>query len=781
MEEKGLTPEDIYKRKEGNFYWKAFSKSIFLKNGEPVFETDDQINDGYVDREGNFWIATYSKGLYQIRKNFFKTYSIEEGLISRNVYPVSQTSDGTIWLGTYLGGITSIRGGKVTSGYLIQGKSNREIFIQSILERSNGDLLVVDLGGAIYRYTGERIFMKYADTDFGRVNQLFEDSKGTLWLATISGLYYQKGNEWVHVDEPRMANSAIKVIQEAPDGTFWIGTSGQGVFHFNGATAERLIKEDGLSSNIIRSIWIDVSERNFDYEAIIGTEDQGLTRIPVASGRALKDELVTITEENGLYDNTIHKIIPDDQGRVWMSSNRGLFWVYRFELEQFEKGAVTSITSTGYTEKDGLKNREANGGIQPAGIKAADGTIWFPTQDGVVMVDPFMIKRNTNPPPVVIEEMNSREMSFSTVPEEIQLELDDRDLSFSFTALSFVSPEKNRFRYRLFGYDDNWNDTQSDRSIRYTNLPPGEYTFKVIASNNDGIWNQQGDTVAISIPAHFYEEWWFYALLVILALTQIVIFFLIMRAKAMNSLEAKELEVSEINKRMQELESRISNQKQIKQTLLFNLKAELREPVVSLRKKVEEGKESTEKVVERETHKMLSTIDQLLLLSEIEVEGISLNPSLENLVEVVKTSIGIHKHEAMEGDPVIELSSNTDQVQIYLDIRFAIIIFRNLIKSATEHIGVNKVRVQVVEESSYCTVKITDDGDPLTHEELHNIFTLFKNYRQTKEQRNELGIDLPLVARLVELHKASIVVHSIPETGNTYIVTFKKGILHLEK
>ena len=765
-------------RKAGNFSWRSYSSIISL-NGEVVLDIQDQINDALLDHEGSLWIASYSKGLYRVKINSFEVISEAEGLPGRNIYPVTESDDGRIWIGTHGKGLASYLNGEVTTGYLFQGTSS-ESYVQSILQKSNGDLMVALLGGGLYKYSGEKIFLKTNSEFPAPINCLFEDSRGYLWVGTESGLYRIDDEGQILIDEPEIVNARIMDIVEAPDQSIWIATNGLGVFQMKQASVHGFDKDDGLTSNAIRSLWIPDKPDPNSYMVWAGTEGSGLNMISVENGAPVMLEVSKISTGTGLYDDVIHKIIPDDQGRVWMSSNHGIFWVYSYELEEYGKGTISKITSTGYTEEDGLRNREANGGVQPAGVKTENGDIWFPTQDGVVRVTPSEVKRNEQIPPVYIEEAISNEQSLINNPSEINLSEDDRDLTIKFTALSFLSPVKNKFSYRLFGYDKEWQDPVLGRNARYTNLEPGTYTFKVIASNNDGVWNPQGDLLTITVAPHFYEATWFYLLVGSLLFLQAIVAYLIIRERAKKEARGKMREVEEMQKKLAQVSGKLLEQEQLKRSFLFNLKKELREPVISLIEQADSGKESLEKLVDRESRKMLKQVDQMLLLSEIEIEGISLNPTIENLVGVVKSCIVDHKHEAEPDDPVIEFSSNTDKVNIYLEHTLAKMIFDGLIKNAVESPDVQKIRIQVIEESSICTVKITDDGEALGHRKLHSIFSLFQTNEVPGDERSTVGLTLPLVARLVELHKATIVVHSIPEMGNTFSVSFKKGSLHFE-
>ena len=188
--------------------------------------------------------------------------------------------------------------------------------------------------------------------------------------------------------------------------------------------------------------------------------------------------IVRIGAKDGLFDEVIHQILEDDAGRLWMNTNRGIFWVARAELNAFADGKVSRVHSTAYTERDGMRNREGNGGVQPAGAKGLDGRLWFPTQDGVVVVDPAKVRRDQRAPPLVVEQVVAGGGALRPEHDSIALGPNERDVQIEYTALTFLEPTNVRFRYRLDPYDAGWVDVGNRRTAFYTKVPPGRYTFR---------------------------------------------------------------------------------------------------------------------------------------------------------------------------------------------------------------------------------------------------------------------------------------------------------------
>ena len=236
----------------------------------------------------------------------------------------------------------------------------------------------------------------------------------------------------------------------------------------------------------------------------IGTDGGGLNR--------LRDGKFThVTRRDGLFDDVQYQILEDGRGSLWMSCSRGIFEVPRRQLEEFAGGTRDSVTSISYGRADGMRSAECSGFTQPAGWKTRDGRLWFPTIEGAVVIDPDRIKSNAAPPPVVIEEMRVDRGIVST-SGPVELSPGRGDLEFHYTGLSFVDPGRVRFRYVLEGFDPEWIDAGTRRTAFYTNIPPGWYTFRVIACNNDGVWNETGASAHFRLRPRFRDTPWFYGL-----------------------------------------------------------------------------------------------------------------------------------------------------------------------------------------------------------------------------------------------------------------------------
>jgi signal transduction histidine kinase len=213
--------------------------------------------------------------------------------------------------------------------------------------------------------------------------------------------------------------------------------------------------------------------------------------------------------EQGLFNNGVFQILEDRHGYFWISCNKGIYRVSRQELNDFADGRIARINSVAYGKPDGMLNSECNGGRLPAGIIARDGKFWFPTQEGVAVIDPEAVYINSAAPPVVIESI-TLERNPVDFQRGVMIQPGQRDLEISYTGLSYIKSEQIRFKYRLEGLDPDWIDAGTRRVAYYPYLPPGSYTFRVIAANSDGVWNNAGAGINVIVRAPFWQRWWFW-------------------------------------------------------------------------------------------------------------------------------------------------------------------------------------------------------------------------------------------------------------------------------
>lgn len=313
---------------------------------------------------------------------------------------------------------------------------------------------------------------------------------------------YRDGVSRTYTTSDGLTTNDLHVLLESKTGDLWIGGYG-GLTRFHDGRFVAVVPTEAARSDSIRSLYEDN-----DGVLWIGTYDNGLDR--------LKDGRMTrYTTVNGLYDNGAFQILEDAHANLWMSSNRGIYRVSKQDLNEFADNKRKTITSVAFGTIDGMLNAECNGGLSPAGARMADGTMWFPTQNGVAIIDPETVSRNPQAPPVVIESSLLDHLRQS-VTGPLTILPGKENLEIQYTALSYIKSSQIQFRYKMDGLDADWIDAGSRRTAYYSHLPPGKYLFHVIAGNSDGVWNEAGQSLPVEVIAPFYRTWGFRTLVVII-------------------------------------------------------------------------------------------------------------------------------------------------------------------------------------------------------------------------------------------------------------------------
>lgn len=472
----------------------------FARGRMSSFTEQDGFSRGDVwsileDREGSLWVGTARGGLSLLRNSSFTTLSKLEGLPSDAVLPVYEDSQGALWIGSDHG-LSRWKDGRISTYTTKQGLPDD--LVLSVVEDRYRNIWIGTHRGLAHLAGGRfRSFSTHDGLPDNVIICTYLDSKGQLWAGTRGGLSRFDGQRFVtYTTRDGLSNNYVLAISEDRDGTLWVGT-GSGLNRLDKGHFSAYTTRDGLSNAVVWSIYGDS-----DGTLWLGTNGGGLNRF--RNGR-----FTSYSTEQGLFDDSVFTILDDHLGHLWMSCNKGVFAVSKKQLDAFASGKISKVASTVYGTADGMKSRECNGGFQPAGWRTRDGRLHFPTMRGVAIVDPSRLVRNQLAPPVVLERVliDNKELPpngpLVVPPGKGQLE-------FQFTAPSFVAPEKIQFRYMLEGFDKDWTQAGTRRVAYYTNIPPGDYRFRVTACNNDQVWSEIGATASLTLEPHYYQRKSFY-------------------------------------------------------------------------------------------------------------------------------------------------------------------------------------------------------------------------------------------------------------------------------
>ncbi|HOS29381.1 MAG TPA: adenylate/guanylate cyclase domain-containing protein [Treponemataceae bacterium] len=546
----GLTQKGVVRVSEGNY--KLYGSQ------EGMLETT--VNDIYLDNSNSLWFGT-EKGVVLYKQGQFSTYTEAEGLTNNNVKKIIEDREGSIWYATDRGGVQKMSPGKFRTvtlsspvncisesdeGLVWIGTDNgllcyeKGVFIENELTKmlkgirirhientNKGDLLV-----STYAKYGQVLMTKegqitYWTTKHGlvgdRVRVAIEDKSQNLWIGTTTGLTkidYVGAELTSYTKNEGLENEYVMCLYEDTEGYLWIGTDGGGICIMkDGKIVSVLTTKDGLAGNVIFKI---MQDKNGVYWISTGT---GLTRI---EGNKFKN----FTASDGLGTDSIFQIMIDYTDTVWMTSNRGISSIALSVLEAASQKEGVFLDPKFYTKNDGLRS----GGVTSTSLCMYDslGRLWFTLIDGFAIYDPVKIKSNPVPPLVEIEDISidnvKEKFSANTV---LKIPAGTKRVDIEYTALSFVSTDMIRFRYILEGFENDYSQLTSSRSVSYTNLAPGNYTFKVWAANSDMLWCENPASITIIQKPFLYQMpvFWIFIGLVICGIIYSIIVIRINRLK----------------------------------------------------------------------------------------------------------------------------------------------------------------------------------------------------------------------------------------------------------
>ncbi|MDB6023850.1 MAG: putative two-component system sensor kinase [Verrucomicrobiales bacterium] len=454
------------------------------------------------DREQNLWVCTRD-GLIRMKRRVLTTLTMQNGLSHNSVSSIAEDKAGAVWIGLWGGGVNKVSGNEIQKFSRTERLSS-DLVLTLLPSRAGEMWFGMDYDGGLNRMSNERIDHLRSKEGFvdHSIRALFEDSKGVLWVGTRSGLAAYQNSEFTRYTVANgLPSNSIECFYEDRQGRLWCGTDG-GMAIGEKGTFKSYGVQNGLSHRFVSVIFEDK-----EGSVWVGTMG-GLNRFHNGT-------FSTFTTTNGLFHDQIHGIQEDEFGRLWLTSSRGIFCIHKKNLADFEAGLEKTISCTVFGKADGMLSTECKGTGSTALCKTQDGKLWVPTSRGVVVVDPRRETFNQEPPQLHLEEVlvDGHEVD-STQP--VRLVANKNEMVFRFTSPSFDAPEKMAFKYKLDGWDSDWIDA-TKREAHYGRLPAGEYQFRVIACNSDGLWNQKGITFNVSLTPAFYKSWWFMSALALLA------------------------------------------------------------------------------------------------------------------------------------------------------------------------------------------------------------------------------------------------------------------------
>ncbi len=479
--------------REGTMWWGTLGGGLIKYRDGTIsaFGKQDGLADDYVtalaeDKEGNLWVGTRN-GLSQFSDVKLPTFTKNEGVPGEVIPDICASRKGGLWLATGQG--FSWFDGKGNSETMATGVTNE--YVNRIFEAKNGDVCLVDAYKAFDIFRGTNLLARHTNEEWP--SAICEDAKSV--VVAVGGKLFRAGPDFFspfqYSDGQGPEFGWIFNMVAGRDGCLWLATDA-GICRIKDGLFQLWSQKDGLGGRVV---WI--SE---DTEGVVWAGmDQGIARLK-------NGKITTVDHDHGLLDDIIYAIVPDNHRRLWVDSSRGFFSLAARNFDDFAGGRVDHVTCTGFTGVDGVKSAERFQ-QKEAGCKTLDGRIWFPTAQGLVMIDPDRVKPNAIAPRIYIQ--NARADGKEIKPGQKKVPPGKGDIEFQYAGLSYIAPERVHYRYMLEGYDKNWVDAGARRSAFYTNLKPGAYRFRVEACNGDGVWSAVPASFDVELLPHYYQTGWF--------------------------------------------------------------------------------------------------------------------------------------------------------------------------------------------------------------------------------------------------------------------------------
>jgi signal transduction histidine kinase/ligand-binding sensor domain-containing protein len=489
----------------GVYRWQAGQWSA-LTPRDGVFPCD--VRCLATDREGNVWMGT-SGGLVRLRRKRVTVFHTGLRVGSESVTALLAESPTNLWVG--VAGLGLLAGAPETLRAVRFGALPVDATVSSLLRGRDGMLWVGTQGDSLWRKRPDGrvsvVPVVKREGMLGRgISALLEDRQGRVWVGTWRGLMQVNSAGKLEAVE-RVPADPVHSLREDRAGRVWVGFQQSGLACFHTDNRVELFQEkDGVPDGAV---------------LVVCEDDEGTLWIGTTAGLARwrGTERHRFTTANGLADDVILQIIEGDAGDLWLGTRNGLMRVRTSEFDEIIAGRKTVVAARQLGLEAGMDDEECTGRLGARAAKTADGRLWFPTMEGIVMVEPRKIPLISTPPPVYVEEILANGGRVPWRSGDLRLPLGMRNVEIRFTAPTFTAPERTHFKFQLAGYDSNWARATPERTVRYAKLGTGTYRFRVMARDRDSAWSEPTAPLVVIVPPFFWETTWFALLAVVTALT----------------------------------------------------------------------------------------------------------------------------------------------------------------------------------------------------------------------------------------------------------------------
>jgi len=832
--------------------WLGYDKGLAIFNSKDNVFEDFKLNAKTIitnsvrsiceDKDKNIWVGTY-RGLYKIDLKNNTLYKYEhditnpQSLSQNSVYKILEDTRGDLWIGTWGGGVNYYDKSSSDFTTFSEGYSNKNLnynVVSSIVEDSNENLWIGTEGGGINFYDKKRRIFTYFKHESENLNSLsdnnikaiIKDHKNNFWVGTHAGglnqiIIDKKSKTFLRyknnpTDSTSISDNKITTLAEDTHFNIWIGTNKGGLNCYLRKTKSFIRIDD--PNNYLGNFIYKILVSNTNNILFIGSEN-GLAQVDINTHKITKinfrgqtkstftlNPVTNIfqespyklwigTEGDGLYNyNTstktsvrygLHNKLPDDviygilpeKNNIWISTNRGLSRIN-----------LISKKIKNFDETSGIQGNEFNYG---AYLKTKKGLLLFGGSDGFTVFNPTKIKKDTFTPPISITSFKVRNKPYKIIPQSLKtitLNYNQNDFSFNFSALGYAHPNKNQYAYKLEGFDTDWVFNGNNNTAVYTNLNPGNYTFKVKASNNDGVWNKEVPSISLSITPPLWKTWWAFLSYLLLSIT---LFWLIRKYTLLRIHDRNELKKERLDKKQ------IEEVNRLKLLLFTNISHDFRTPLTliigPLKKMIQEksGNEYVQKQhsgMYRNASILLQLINQLLDFRKSEAGKLHIHASKNNIVSFIQNVQLLFSELAKDQNITYTIESSEKLIEVWFDKIEIKKVLLNVLSNAfkfTPKNGAISIKISTQTSSkntpfnNAVKIEISDSGKGISKENLKLVFDRYFQLGQENELRSGTGVGLALAKDIVDLHKGKIYAQNNLNKGSCFTILLPLGNSHL--